>query len=137
MVQMLLSVGLTDGIESSFGVGLTDGIYSVGSHWSVLHTFDERLRVGSVVCLSVLLCVGCTNGICVAILASRICVTIPFAPTHPPGAEGFGRTTVRDASAIPCRGTRGIRAERGVGTIPPRTVPGGTKLGRRFWAVVS
>ena len=79
MVQMLLSVGLTDGIESSFGVGLTDGIYSVGSHWSVLHTFDERLRVDCVVCLSVLLCVGCTNGICVAILASRICVTIPFA----------------------------------------------------------
>ena len=40
---------------------------------------NERLRVDSVVCLSVLLYVGCTNGICVGILASRIRVTIPFA----------------------------------------------------------
>ena len=34
--------------------------------------------------------------------------------------------------------TRGARGARGwdASAIPPRTVPGGTKLGRRFWSVV-
>ena len=41
------------------------------SHWSVLHTFEERLRVDSEVSLSVFLYVGCTSGVCVGILASR------------------------------------------------------------------
>ena len=40
------------------------------------------------------------------------------APTHPPSAGVcFGRAAVRDASAIPCRGALGVRAERGVGTL--------------------
>ena len=40
------------------------------------------------------------------------------APTHPPSAGvSFGRAAVRDASAIPCRGALGVRAERGVGTL--------------------
>ena len=52
-----------------------------------------------------------------------------FAPTHPPGAGvSTGCTTVRDASAIPCRGALGVRAERGVwdaSAIPPdKAVPG-------------
>ena len=40
------------------------------------------------------------------------------APTHPPSAvANFGRAAVRDASAIPCRGALGVRAERRVGTL--------------------
>ena len=34
-------------------------------------TFEERLRVDSVVSLTVILSVGCTSDVCVAILASR------------------------------------------------------------------
>ena len=41
------------------------------SHGPVLHTFVERLRVDCVVCLSVLLCVGCTYGICVGIFGMK------------------------------------------------------------------
>ena len=92
MVSLLPSVGSTDGIESSIGVGLADGITVV---WSV-GSGSDRMRFGWV--------------------PSRICVTLSFR-AHPPGAEVFGRTTVRDASAIPCRGTRGVRAEHGVGTL--------------------
>ena len=41
-----------------------------------------------------------------------------FAPTHPPGAGvSIGRTSVRDASAIPCRGALEVRAVRGIGTL--------------------
>ena len=42
-----------------------------------------------------------------------------FAPTHPlPGAGvNIGRTSVRDASAIPCRGALEVRAVRGIGTL--------------------
>ena len=89
MVLLLASVGLTDGIESSLGVGLSDGVVcwfwslieciSVGSHWSVLHTFEERLRVDNEVSLSVFLSVGYTSGACVGILASRLEWQFPFA----------------------------------------------------------
>ena len=50
-----------------------------------------------------------------------------FAPTLPPSAGvSTGCTTVRDASAIPCRGALGVRAERGVcfGMPPKKAVPG-------------
>ena len=46
--------------------------------------------------------------------------------SRPPGAGvSTGRTTVRDASAIPCRGALGLRAERGIwdaSAIPPGQV---------------
>ena len=57
-------------------------------------------------------------------------------PTHPPGAEVcICRTTIRDVSAIPCRGTRGVRAERGVGTLR-RYHPGGYLVGTKAWSQV-
>ena len=55
---------------------------------------------------------------CVGILVKDIVSPMSFAPTHPPGAGvSSGRAAVRDASAIPCRGALGVRAERGVGTL--------------------
>ena len=58
------------------------------------------------------------------------------APTHPPGAEVcIGRATVRDASAIPRRGTRGVRAERGVGTLR-RYNPVRYLIGTKAWSQV-
>ena len=55
---------------------------------------------------------------CVGILVKGIVSRMSFAPTHPSGAGvSSGRVAVRDASAIPCRGALGVRAERGVGTF--------------------
>ena len=57
-----------------------------------------------------------TNWCNVGISGQGLVWLFTFAPTHPPGAEVCSdRATVRDASAIPCRVTRGVRAERGVG----------------------
>ena len=42
-------------------------------------TFEERLRVDSVVSLTVILSVGCTSDVCVAILAQGLEWQFPFA----------------------------------------------------------
>ena len=123
-----------DGVTVSV-VGLTDGISvvvcwirsliecnSVGSHLSVMHTFEERLHVDSVVCLSVLSHVGCTNGFCVGILASRICVTISFR-AHPPTRRGSVRShhgSGRYGDTVPWY-TRGYARSAGLGRFGDTT----------------
>ena len=72
-----------------------------------------------------------TNWCYVGISAQGLVWLFTFAPTHPPGAEVcIGRATVWDASATPCRGTRGVRAERGVGAASSKA------WSQEFWSEV-